>query len=68
MNAFVSVVFKNSLNGSDVPLYIISSGIFAEVTGITTGLVDGSITCHGIKVGVFEAGANPSLIAAIGSG
>jgi hypothetical protein len=35
---------------------------------MATGLAAGSITCHGIKVGVFDAGANPSFIAAIGSG
>jgi len=27
-----------------------------------------SITCAGIKSGVFDAGANPSFMAAIGSG
>jgi uncharacterized membrane protein YvlD (DUF360 family) len=68
MNALVSVFSKNSLNGRDVPLYIISSGIFSDVIGIVIGFVAGSITCHGIKVGVFEAGAKPSFIAAIGSG
>jgi hypothetical protein len=68
MNALVSVLFKNWLNGREVPLYIISSGIFSDVTGIVTGFSAGLITCQGIKVGVFEAGANPSFIAAIGSG
>jgi len=32
------------------------------------GLGLDSIQCPGIKSGVFEAGANPNLIAAIGSG
>ena len=67
-NALVSVCFKNSPNASEVPLYIISAGIFSEATGIDIGLSEGSITCHGINVGVLEAGAKPNFIAAIGSG
>jgi hypothetical protein len=64
----VSVCFKNSLNAKELPLYIISAGIFSDARGKVIGLLAGSITCLGIKVGVLEAGANPSLIAAIGSG
>ena len=60
--------FKNSLNAREVPLYIISAGIFSDATGSAIGLSEGSITCHGIREGVFEAGASPNLIVAIGSG
>jgi hypothetical protein len=68
MKAFVSVCFKNSLKGREVPLYIISLGIFSAVTGIAVGVDAGSITCQGINVGVLDAGAKPSFIDAMGSG
>ena len=44
------------------------SGVASVLVGQAIGLSEGSIVCHGIKVGVLDAGAKPSFIVAIGFG
>lgn len=43
-------------------------GIASVEVGSEIGVPDGATTCHGSRVGVFDAGASPSFIAAIGFG
>jgi hypothetical protein len=46
---------------------VVGFSVLATLQAID-GFVFDSIQCPGIRSGVFEAGAKPSLIAAIGSG
>lgn len=67
-NAFVEVFERNSLNGICVPPQFTVAGIVPLLVVQTTGEAAGSTTWNGIRVGVLDAGAKPSRIAAIGSG
>jgi hypothetical protein len=51
-----------------LPFQATVSGVASVLVGQSIGLSEGSIVCQGIKVGVFDAGASPSFIAAIGFG
>ena len=66
--ALVEVLDRNSLKGICVPPQFTVVGILAFLVVQATGEVAGSTIWKGIKRGVFDAGARPKRIAAIGSG
>ena len=66
--ALVFVRSKKSCHLICLPFQATVSGVASVLVGQSIGLSEGSIVCQGIKVGVFEAGAKPSFIVAIGFG
>ena len=67
-NALVFVRSKNSCHLICLPFQATVSGVASVLVGQAIGLSEGFIVCHGIKVGVLDAGAKPSFIVAIGFG
>jgi hypothetical protein len=68
-NAFVFVFERNSSNVIFSPFQVTTFGdsVLATLQAIVGSGLDAT-QCPGNKSGVFDAGASPSFIAAIGSG